>query len=65
MTFTFRNRKIFWDILKWNRVQKKWDGGNIMLLKQEKKNYNLRPNHSKRENKQPDFNSNLNKKKYW
>ena len=25
MTFIFRNRTIFWDILKWNRGQKKWD----------------------------------------
>ena len=29
MTFIFRNRTIFWDILKWNRGQKKWDGGSI------------------------------------
>ena len=28
MTFIFRNRTIFWDILKWNRGQKKWDGGS-------------------------------------
>ena len=31
MTFIFRNRTIFWDILKWNRGQKKWDGGSIKL----------------------------------
>ena len=29
MTFIFRNRTIFWDISKWNRWQKKWDGGSI------------------------------------
>ena len=28
MIFIFRNRTIFWDISKWNRGQKKWDGGN-------------------------------------
>ena len=28
MTFFFRNRAIFWDILKWNRGQTKWDGGS-------------------------------------
>ena len=28
MTFIFRNRTIFWDISKWNRGQKKWDGGS-------------------------------------
>ena len=28
MTFIFRNMTIFWDISKWNRRQKKWDGGN-------------------------------------
>ena len=40
MTFIFRNRTIFWDISKWNRGQKKWDGGSICwLLKiKEKKN---------------------------
>ena len=27
MTFIFRNRTIFWDISKWNRGQKKLDGG--------------------------------------
>ena len=32
MTFTFRNRTIFGDISKWNRGQKKWDGGSIILL---------------------------------
>ena len=31
MTFIFRNRTIFWDISKWNRGQKKWDGGSIYL----------------------------------
>ena len=29
MAFIFRNRIIFWDISKWNRRQKKWDGGSI------------------------------------
>ena len=28
MTFIFRNMIIFWDISKWNRWQKKWDGGS-------------------------------------
>ena len=28
MTFIFRNKTIFWDISKWNRWQKKWDGGS-------------------------------------
>ena len=28
MTFIFRNRTMFWDISKWNRGQKKWDGGS-------------------------------------
>ena len=34
MTFIFRNRTIFWDISKWNRGQKKWDGGsnNIIII---------------------------------
>ena len=27
MTFIFRNRKIFWDISKWNREQKKKKSG--------------------------------------
>ena len=31
MTFIFRNRTIFWDISKWNRGQKKWDGGSIIF----------------------------------
>ena len=31
MTFIFRNRTIFWDILKWNRGQTKWDGGSIIF----------------------------------
>ena len=26
MTFIFRNMTIFWDISKWNREQKKWNG---------------------------------------
>ena len=29
MTFIFRNRTIFWDNSKWNRGQKKWNGGSI------------------------------------
>ena len=29
MTFIFRNMTIFWDISKYNRRQKKWDGGSI------------------------------------
>ena len=29
--FIFRNRTIFWDISKWNRGQKKWDGGSIIF----------------------------------
>ena len=32
MTFIFRNRTIFWDISKWNREQKKWDGGSSNYL---------------------------------
>ena len=28
MIFNFKNRKIFWDIPKWNRGQTKWDGGS-------------------------------------
>ena len=31
MTFIFRNRTIFWDISKWNRWQKKWDGGSTFF----------------------------------
>ena len=31
MTFIFRNRTIFWDISKWNKGQKMWDGGSIFL----------------------------------
>ena len=31
MTFIFRNRTIFWNISKWNREQKKWDGGSTIL----------------------------------
>ena len=33
MTFIFRNRTIFWDILKWNKGQTKWDGGSMILSK--------------------------------
>ena len=29
MTIIFRNKTIFWDISKWNRGQKKWNGGSI------------------------------------
>ena len=32
MTFIFRNMTIFWDISKWNRGQKKWDGWSILFL---------------------------------
>ena len=32
MTFIFRNRTIFWDILKWNRGQTKWDGGSRKMI---------------------------------
>ena len=32
MTFIFRNMTIFWDILKWNRGQKKWDRGSNTYL---------------------------------
>ena len=32
MTFIFRNRTIFWDISKWNKGQKKWDGGSIYKM---------------------------------
>jgi len=32
MTFIFRNKTIFWDILKWNRGQKKWDGESIFFF---------------------------------
>ena len=28
MTLIFRNWTTFWDILKWNRGQIKWDGGS-------------------------------------
>ena len=28
MNFIFKNRTIFWDILKWNRGQTKWDEGS-------------------------------------
>ena len=31
MNFIFRNRTIFWDVSKWNRGQKKWDGGSIYI----------------------------------
>ena len=33
MTFIFRNKTIFWDISKWNRGQKKWDGGSTKHAK--------------------------------
>ena len=33
ITFIFRNRTIFWDILKWNRGQTKWNGGSILIKK--------------------------------
>ena len=32
MTFIFRNMTIFWDISKWNRGQKKWDGESIFYV---------------------------------
>ena len=32
MTFIFKNRTIFWDISKWNRGQKKRDGGSIFFV---------------------------------
>ena len=32
MTFIFRNRTVFWDISKWNRGQKKWDGGSRIFV---------------------------------
>ena len=32
MTFIFRNITIFWDISKWNRWLKKWDGWSILFL---------------------------------
>ena len=31
MTIIFRNMTIFWDISKWTRGQKKWDGGSIII----------------------------------
>ena len=31
MTFIVRNMTIFWDILKWNREQTKWDKGSNKL----------------------------------
>ena len=31
MTFIFRKMTIFWDISKWNRGQKKWDGESTLL----------------------------------
>ena len=31
MTFIFRNKTIFWDISKWNRGQKKWNGMSILI----------------------------------
>ena len=32
MTFIFKNMTIFWDILKQNRGQTKWDGGSIYFF---------------------------------
>ena len=32
MTFIFKNRTIFWNISKWNRGQKKWDGGSYISI---------------------------------
>ena len=32
MTFIFRNRTIFWNISKWNKRQKKWDGESIFFF---------------------------------
>ena len=29
--FIFKSKTIFQDILKWNREQTNWDGGNIFL----------------------------------
>ena len=49
MTFIFRNRTIFWDVLKWNSGQKKWDGRSIYIYiyiyqsKQERDTIPLRP----------------------
>ena len=34
MTFIFRNRTIFWDILKWNKGQTKWDGGSSYIYRE-------------------------------
>ena len=31
MTFIFKNNTILWDISKWNRGQKKWDGESIFI----------------------------------
>ena len=31
MNFIFRNRTIFWDISKWNKGKKKWEGGSIIF----------------------------------
>ena len=36
MTFTFRNRTIFWDISKWNRGQTKWDGRSKIFREKKK-----------------------------
>ena len=33
MTSNFRNRTMFWDILKWNRGQTNQDGGSIKETK--------------------------------
>ena len=32
MTFIFKNKTIFCDISKWNKGQKKWDGGSIIIV---------------------------------
>ena len=63
MTFIFRNRTIFWDISKWNRGQKKWDGGSIFYTNlmcacgfrrknKKQKTKNLLCNKKKKKNKQ-------------
>ena len=39
MTFIFRNKTIFWDISKWNRGQKKWDGGSNKEERKSKKTH--------------------------
>ena len=44
MIFIFRNGTIFWDISKWNRGQKKWDGGSIYfeIIKMRTLNHDLK-----------------------